>query len=132
MCVGVEDISTGLVLPESADGGGWFVVGTSPAYTTHTDCLHFYMPVPVEHSTGVPLFGRRQQRGERRYVGLRLCLEMNVDMRHSVNLVKVTTEKSCYQNKGTNPLKAVSGTKWNTCISESSVQYSMFSKHQCF
>lgn len=69
VCVGVEDISPGLVLPESADGGGWFVVGTSPAYTTHTDCLHFHLSVPVEHSTGVPLFGRREQRGERRYVG---------------------------------------------------------------
>lgn len=68
VCVGMEDISPGVVLPESADGGGRSVVGTSPAYSTHTDCLHFHVSVPVQHPTRVPLPGRGEQRGQRRYV----------------------------------------------------------------
>lgn len=69
VCVGMEDISSGFVLPESVDGGGRFVVGTSPAYSTHPDRLHFHLSVPVQHSASVPLPSRGEQRRQRRYVG---------------------------------------------------------------
>lgn len=69
VCVGMEDISSGVVLLDSTDDRSWFVVGTSPAYSTHPDCLHFHLSLPVQHSSSVSLPSRGKQRGQRRYVG---------------------------------------------------------------
>lgn len=66
----MEDVGPGLVLPQSADGCGWFVVGSDPAHSAHTDRLHFHLSLPVQHSTGVPLSGGGEQRGKRRYVAV--------------------------------------------------------------
>lgn len=63
----MEDLSSGDVLPESADGGGRVAVGTASSYSTHSDGLHFHLSVPVQHSTRVPLPGRRKQSGKGRY-----------------------------------------------------------------
>lgn len=68
VCVGMEDVGPGLVLPQSADGRGRFAVGSDPAHSAHTDRLHFRLSLPVQHSTGVPLSGGGDQRGQRRYV----------------------------------------------------------------
>lgn len=78
--VGLEDLSTGILLPESADGGDWFDMGTSVAYSANTDSLCFHLPVAVQHSAGVPFLGRRKQRRQRRYGhvgvnnGARMCV----------------------------------------------------------
>lgn len=66
----MEDISPGVMLPESADGGGRLVVGSDPTYPTHPDGLHFHLPVPVQYTTSVPLPSRGKQRRQRRYVGV--------------------------------------------------------------
>ncbi len=86
VCVGMEDISSGFVLPESADGWRWFVVGTSPAYSTHPDCLHFHLSLTVKHSTSVPLPRRGQQGGQRRYVGTSVCKNKH----HGVRNVRIS------------------------------------------
>lgn len=69
VCKGMEDFSSGVLLAESADDRSRFAVGTSPAYSTHPDCLHLHLFVPVQHSTGVPLPARRKQRRQGRYMG---------------------------------------------------------------
>ncbi|TNM90966.1 hypothetical protein fugu_003255 [Takifugu bimaculatus] len=61
----MEDFSPGLLLPQSADGGGRFVVGSDPAHSAHADGLHFRLSLPVQHSTGVALPGRGEQRRQR-------------------------------------------------------------------
>lgn len=66
VCVGMEDIASGVVLPQLADGGGRVVVGTSPAYSTDPDCLHFHLSLAFQHSTSVPLPSGRMQGGQRR------------------------------------------------------------------
>lgn len=63
----MEDVTSGLLLPQSADGGGRVVVGTTPAYSTDPDCLHFHLSLTVQHSTSVPLPSRRKQGGQRGY-----------------------------------------------------------------
>lgn len=65
--VGLEDFSAGIVLPQSVDGGDWFNLGASVAYPANADSICFHLPVPVQHSAGVPLLGRRKQRRQRRY-----------------------------------------------------------------
>lgn len=60
--VGLEDFGPGFVLPESADGGDWFDLGTSVAHSTDADSVCFHLPVPVQHTAGVPFLGRRKQR----------------------------------------------------------------------
>lgn len=70
LSVGMEDISPGLMLPESTDDRGRVVVGTCPADSTHTDCLHLHLSVPVQHSVSVPLPSRGEQRRQRGHVYL--------------------------------------------------------------
>lgn len=65
----MEDVNPGVVLPESADGCSWSVVGVGPAYSTQSDRLHFHLSLPVQYSTGFPLPTGGKQRGQRRYVG---------------------------------------------------------------
>lgn len=66
VCAGMEDVGPGLMLPQSADGRRWLVVGSDPAHSAHADRLYFRMSLPVQHSTGVPLSGRGEQRRQGR------------------------------------------------------------------
>lgn len=67
VCSGMENLGSGVVLPESADGGGRLVMGPASSYSTHSDGLRFHLSVPVQHSTRVALPGRRKQGGKGRY-----------------------------------------------------------------
>lgn len=70
VCAGMEDFGPGLLLPQPADGCGRFVVGSDPAHSPHADGLHFRLSLPVQHSTGVALPGRGEQRRQRWYVAV--------------------------------------------------------------
>lgn len=74
LSVGMEDISPGLMLPESTDDRGWVVVGTCPADSTHADCLHLHLSVPVQHSVSVPLPCRGEQRRQRGHVSISVLI----------------------------------------------------------
>lgn len=74
LSVGMEDISPGLVLPESTDDRGRVVVGTCPVDPTHTDCLHLDLSVPVQHSVSVPLPSRGEQRRQRGHVSISVII----------------------------------------------------------
>lgn len=63
--VGVEDVPPGVVLPQPVDGRSRAAVGTSPAYSTDPDSLHFHLSLPFQHSTRVPLPSRGRQGGQR-------------------------------------------------------------------
>lgn len=66
VCAGMEDIGPGLMLPQSADGRGGFVVGSDPAHSAHTDRLYLHVSLPVQHSAGVPLPGGGEQKRQGR------------------------------------------------------------------
>lgn len=68
VCAGVEDVGSGVVLLESADGWSWFAVGAVSAHSAHSDCFYLHLSVSVQHSAGVPLSSRRRQGGQRRYM----------------------------------------------------------------
>lgn len=68
VCSGVEDVSSGVVLPESADGWSWFAVGTVSAHSAHPDGFYLHLSVAVQHPAGVPLSSRRRQGGQGRYL----------------------------------------------------------------
>jgi len=69
----MEDVSSGVVLSESADDRGRFAVGTVITYSAFSDCFHFHLSVPVQHSTSVPFPSWRKQVGQGRYADVRFA-----------------------------------------------------------